>query len=160
MPVQQTLPNQDAIIAKLNEIVEHELAGVVRYTHYSFMIFGYSRIPVVSWFRGAANETLTHATQAGEMITLLGGHPSLGIGTLLESHRHDIGEILRESLDFELEGVQLYRQLLDLTEASGSVTLEEYARRLIAEEAMHIGEIDKMLRRPGDIAQAVKTEAP
>ncbi len=160
MPIRQTLPNQDAIIAKLNEIVEHELAGVVRYTHYSFMIFGYSRIPVVGWFRGAANETLLHATQAGEMITMLGGHPSLGIGTLLESHRHDIGEILRESLDFEMAGVQLYRQLLELAESSGSVTLEEYARRLIAEEAMHIGEIDKMLRRPGDIDQAVKTEAP
>ncbi len=160
MPTIPSLPNKDAIIAKLDEIVEHELAGVVRYTHYSFMIFGYSRIPVVSWFRSAANETLLHATQAGEMITLLGGHPSLGIGDLLESHRHDMGEILRESMDFELAGVELYRQLLKLAEESGSVTLEEYARRLIAEEAMHIGEIDKMLRRPGDIAQAVKTEAP
>jgi len=153
-------PQRDAIIAKLNEIVEHELAGVVRYTHYSFMIFGYSRIPVVSWFRSAANETLLHATEAGEMITMLGGHPSLGIGNLLETHKHDMAEILNESMDFELEGIERYRELLSLAEEAGSITLEEYARRLISEEAVHVSDIDKMLRRPGDVAQAIKTEAP
>jgi len=160
MPIRSELPNQQEIIAKLNQIVEHELAGVVRYTHYSFMIFGYSRIPVVGWFRSAATETLDHATQAGEMITMLGGHPSLGIGSLLETHRHDMAEILNESMEFEVQGVERYRELLALAEKAGSITLEEYARRLIAEEAMHISDIDKMLRRPGDVDQAVKNEAP
>jgi len=154
------LANRDAIIDKLNQIVEHELAGVVRYTHYSFMVFGFSRIPVVSWFRGAANETLAHATEAGEMITLLGGHPSLGIGRLLETHQHDMAEILREAMDFEITGVELYRELLSLAEESGSITMEEYARQKISEEAIHIGDIDKMLRRPGEISQAVKTDTP
>ncbi len=160
MPMRSELPRQDEIVAKLNDIVEHELAGVVRYTHYSFMIFGYSRIPVVGWFRDAATETLGHATEAGEMITMLGGHPSLGIGSLLETHRHDMAEILNESMAFEIQGVELYRELLTLAEQAGSITLEEYARRLIAEEAIHISDIDKMLRRPGDVAQAIKNEAP
>lgn len=160
MPNRGELTGQSKIIEKLNQILEHELAGVVRYTHYSFMVFGYNRIPVVSWFRSAATETLDHATQAGEMITMLGGHPSLGIGELLETEQHDIGEILNESMDFEVQGVEFYRQLLDLAEAAGSITLEEYARRLIAEESLHISDIDKMLRRPGDIAQAIKSEAP
>ncbi len=158
MPHQIT--NKAEMIAKLNEIVEHELAGVVRYTHYSFMIFGFSRIPVVSWFRSAANETLAHATEAGEMITMLGGHPSLGIGELLETHQHDMAEILKESMEFEIEGVKRYQELLALAEEAGSITIEEYARRLIAEEAMHISDIDKMLRRPGEIEQAVEVDAP
>ena len=154
------MPGKEPIIAKLNQILEHEMAGVVRYTHYSFMVFGFSRIPVVNWFRSAANETLTHAVEAGEMITLAGGYPSLGIGPLLETHQHDLREMQRESMDFEIQGVDLYKELLALAEAAGSVTLEEYARQKIAEEAMHIGDIDKMLRRPGNISQAVKTEAP
>ena len=145
--MQTELANREDLIEKLDQILQHELAGVVRYTHYSFMIFGYSRIPVVSWFRGAGTETLTHAIEAGEMITMLGGHPSLGIGTLLETHQHDMAEILRESMTFEIEGVALYRDLLTLAEQAGSVTLEEYARRLISEEAVHISDIDKMLRR-------------
>lgn len=154
------LPNRRELTEKLDEILQHELAGVVRYTHYSFMVFGYSRIPVVSWFRSAANETLVHATEAGEMITMLGGHPSLGIGSLLESHKHDMEAILRESMDFELQGVELYRELLTLAEDGGSITLEEYARRLISEEAVHISDIDKMLRRPGEVEQAVTNETP
>lgn len=149
------IDNKQAIVAQLNAILEHELAGVVRYTHYSFMVFGYSRIPIVGWLRGAASETLTHAHEAGEMITQLGEHPSLGIGELLETSKHDIHDILLESLEFEKAGVEQYYQLLQLAEQSHLVFIEEYARRLITEEEQHIGDIDKMLRKPGAIASVV-----
>lgn len=139
-----------AVIAKLNQILEMELAGVVRYTHYSFMVFGYSRIPIVSWLRQEAEEGLAHAHEAGEMITHLGGHPSLGIGPLLETHNHDIGAILRESLEHEKATLEAYFQLLELVKER-SVFLEEYARRLISEEEIHQGEINKMLRKPGEV---------
>ncbi|ADJ28330.1 ferritin-like domain-containing protein [Nitrosococcus watsonii] len=138
------------VIAKLNQILEMELAGVVRYTHYSFMVFGYSRIPIVSWLRKEAEEGLVHAHEAGEMITHLGGHPSLGIGPLLETHNHDMGAILRESLEHEKATLNAYFELLDLVKER-SVFLEEYARRLISEEVIHQGEIDKMLRKPGEL---------
>ncbi|USE37320.1 bacterioferritin [Endozoicomonas sp. SCSIO W0465] len=147
--------NKKAIVAKLNAILEHELAGVVRYTHYSFMVFGYSRIPIVGWLRSAATETLTHANEAGEMITLMGEHPSLGIGELLETSRHDIHHIMTESLEFEKTGIKHYYELLELAEQSHQIFIEEYARRLISEEEQHIGDIDKMLRKPGEIASVV-----
>jgi bacterioferritin len=135
----------------LNRIMEVELAGVVRYTHYSLMVFGYTRIPIVSWLRDEATKSLTHAHEAGELVTHLGAHPSLGIGPLLETHKHDIGDILRESLEHEQVALGLYRQLLE-TAQGRSVMLEEYARRLIAEEQRHLGEVDKMLRKPGEVA--------
>jgi bacterioferritin len=140
----------NAVIVALNKILEAELAGVVRYTHYSLMVFGYNRIPIVSWLREQATESLAHAQQAGELITHFGGHPSLGIGKLLETHNHDIGDILRESLAHEQAGLQLYVELLALVEGK-SVMLEEYARGLIQQEEMHLGEVDKMLRKPGAI---------
>jgi bacterioferritin len=139
------------VIEQLNRILECELAGVVRYTHYSMMIFGYSRIPIVKWFQDQASESLQHAQQAGEMVTRLGGHPSLGIGNLLETHEHDIGQILRETLVAERNALSLYVGLLKLV-AGKSIALEEYARGLIAQEEAHIDEIDKMLRKPGDTA--------
>lgn len=142
--------NKEQVIDQLNKILEWELAGVVRYTHYSMMIFGYSRIPIVSWFRKEAQESLVHAEQAGEMVTRLGGHPSLGIGPLLETHEHDIGQILRETLEAEYQAVGLYRELLKMVEGK-SLALEEYARDLILQEEAHIDAIDKMLRSPGDI---------
>lgn len=138
------------VVDLLNHILEMELAGVVRYTHYSFMVFGYGRIPIVSWLREQAQEALLHAQQAGELITSIGGHPSLGMGPLLETHKHDIGDILRESLESEKESIQAYRDLLSLVEGK-SVALEEYARRMIYEELVHQSEVDKMLRQPGDV---------
>ena len=39
------------VVVILNRILESELAGVVRYTHYSFLVFGYHPIPIVSWLR-------------------------------------------------------------------------------------------------------------
>lgn len=136
-----------AVVSTLNRILELELAGVVRYTHYSFMVFGFGRIPIVSWLRDQANEGLLHAQEAGELITQLGEHPSLGIGSLLETHRHDVGDILRESLAHEADAIAAYRELLNQV-ADRSVLLEEYARRLIAEEELHKGAVEKMLRAP------------
>lgn len=142
--------DRDAVISTLNKILEMELAGVVRYTHFSLMVFGYNRIPIVSWLRAQATEALTHAQEAGELITHLGEHPSLSIGPLLETHQHSINEILVESLKEEERGLALYKELLELARHR-SVLIEEYARRLISAEEMHIGEVDKMLRKPGDV---------
>jgi len=134
----------------LNKILEIELAGVVRYTHYSLMIYGHNRIPIVSWLKGNADESLLHAHKAGELVTLLGGHPSLKIGPLLETTKHDIGDILRESMEHEKAALAAYFELLKLV-ADKSVLLEEYAREMIVEEEMHMDEVNKMLRKPGDV---------
>lgn len=144
--------DKDAAIALLNEILETELAGVVRYTHYSLMVFGHNRIPITSWLRSEANTCLSHANEAGELVTHFGGHPSLKIGALLETHKHGINDILIESLEAEKAGLALYKKLLDLV-AGRSVMLEEYARKMISEEELHLGEVNKMLRKPGEISQ-------
>jgi bacterioferritin len=137
-------------IEVLNKIMELELAGVVRYTHYSLMVYGYNRIPIVSWLKGNATESLDHAHKAGELVTQMGGHPSLKIGALLETHQHDIGDILRESLEQESSTLAAYYELLGLTEGK-SVLLEEYAREMIVLEELHLDEVNKMLRKPGEL---------
>jgi bacterioferritin len=139
------------VLATLNRILELELAGLVRYLHYSFMIFGHNRIPIVAWLRSQADEAQAHAIQAGEHITNLGGHPSLRIGALLETHKHNVDEILRESLEHEQEGLAEYRKLLGQVQGH-SIMLEEYARSQIAAEEAHVAEIAKMSRKPGSIA--------
>lgn len=141
---------KQSVIEVLNRIMELELAGVVRYTHYSLMVFGYNRIPIVSWLKSNGDESLAHAYKAGEFVTMLGGHPSLKIGPLLETEKHDIGDILRESLDHESTTLKAYYDLLAKVEGH-SVSLEEYAREMILQEEMHLDEVNKMLRKPGDM---------
>jgi bacterioferritin len=142
---------KQAAIDALNRIMELELAGVVKYTHYALMVFGYNRIPIVAWMKGNADESLIHAHRAGELVTLLGGHPSLKIGSLLETELHDLGDMLRESLEHEKSALTAYYALLKIAEGE-SILLDEYAREMIVNEEKHQDEVNKMLRRPGETA--------
>ena len=137
--------NLQATHSLLNAIMEYELAGVVRYTHYSLMVRGPNRIPIVQFFKAQASESLVHAQQAGEILTGLEGHPTVNIAEIQETNKHRVGALLRESYEHEQTAVKLYMQLLD--EVTGkSVYLEEYARGQIAQEELHTMEITKMLR--------------
>lgn len=129
----------------LNQIMEYELAGVVRYTHYALMVTGPHRLPIVEFMQGQATESLTHAQQAGEILTGLGGHPTQGIAEIEETHRHDIYNLLRESLSHEETATSLYEKLRELV-AEASVYIEEYARQMIGQEELHTLELRKMLR--------------
>jgi len=129
----------------LNEIMEYELAGVVRYTHYSLMITGPYRLPIVEFLKEQANESLMHAQQAGELLTGLDGHPSQKIAKIEETHKHSIKDILEESLAHEIHALNLYKNLLEIVEGE-SVYLEEYTRGLIGQEEAHQLELRKMLK--------------
>lgn len=142
-----------AVIDDLNAVLEMELAGVCRYLHYSLMIFGHARIPIIKWMRDQATEGMNHAAMAGEHVTTLGGHPSLKIGKLTESHKHDIEQILREALEHEHATLDQYYKLLERV-VDKNVWLEEYTREQIQLEEQHIAEVEKMLRRPGDLHPA------
>lgn len=129
----------------LNSIMEFELAGVVRYTHYSLMVTGPNRIPIVDFFKAQATESLLHAQQVGEILTGLEGHPSQRIAPIEESYKHSVRDILEESLNHEKKALGLYKKLLDTVE-NASVYLEEFARTMIGQEELHNIEIKKMLR--------------
>lgn len=135
-----------AAVSLLNKILEMELATVVYYTHYGFMIYGHARIPIRSWFEGQASESLLHAREAGDLIVHLGHRPQMGIAPLPKTHHNTIDEILTEAVEREEKGVQIYRDLLDLIKDKSTV-LEEYATRLVAAEATHVSEMRLMLMR-------------
>jgi bacterioferritin len=140
--------NKKQVVEILNSILENELAGVVRYTHYSLMVFGHARIPIVKWLRDQSTESLGHAQEAGEYITAMGDHPSLKIASLLETQKHNINDILQESLEHEKGQLKIYHSLLEAV-AGKDVALEEYARQMVRQEQEHIYEVEKMLRKQG-----------
>jgi bacterioferritin len=132
-------------IQVLNEIMEAELSGVVRYTHYSLMVTGPNRIPIVQFLKAQASESLLHAQQAGEILTGLEAHPTLRILPIEETDKHSVYDILLESLNHETYALNLYKKLL-MTVEDASIYLEEFARGMIGQEEMHGMELKKMLR--------------
>ena len=137
--------NPELVCSILNEIMEYELAGVVRYTHSAMMVSGPYRIPIVAFLKEQASESLMHAQQAGELIVGLDGHPSQRIAKIKETNRHSIKDILEESLEHELHALDLYKTILDNV-ADRAIYLEEYARGLIGEEEQHSLELKAMLK--------------
>ncbi|NEO56711.1 MAG: bacterioferritin [Okeania sp. SIO3B5] len=137
--------NTEKAVELLNSIMEFELAGVVRYTHYSLMVTGPNRIPIVQFFQAQANESLLHAQQAGEILTGLEGHPTLRVAPIEETNQHSVPDLLRESLNHEAKALELYKNFLGTVE-NASIYLEEYARTMIGQEELHNMEIKKMLR--------------
>lgn len=137
--------NKEKVIDLLSKIYDLELNGIIRYTHYSLMIFGPNRLPLIDFFRAQASESLVHANLAGEHITGLDGHPPLNINNIQETHKHDIVDILNESLNHEQEAIDTYYELLKVVEDS-SIYLEEYCRTMIAQEESDYIEMKKLLR--------------
>ena len=137
--------NTKKVIEVLNTIEQCELSGVVRYTHYALMITGRDRLTLTEYFKTQASESLTHAQDAGELVTGLGGHPSLEISIIEESNKHRAIDLLNESLEHELKAVSLYKELLTVVNGE-SVYIEEYARGMIKIEEVHGLEIKKMLK--------------
>lgn len=137
--------NQEQAIDLLRNLMEFELAGVVRYTHYALIVTGPNRIPIVDFFKAQATESLLHAQQVGEILTGLEGHPSLKIALMEETDKHSVKDILEESLAHEKSVLMMYKKLLDIV-ANASIYLEEFARTMIGTEELHNIEIKKMLR--------------
>ena len=137
--------NSNQVISLLNNILEYELAGVVKYTHFALMVTGPNRLILDKFFKGQASESLDHAQQAGELLTGLGGHPSQKIPKIEETNKHSINNLLNESLVHESKAIALYKELLNCSEGK-SLYIEEYAREMIKQEEMHSIEIKKMLR--------------
>jgi bacterioferritin len=135
-----------AVLDCLNEIYQAEMAGVMRYLHYSFMIMGHNRIPIQKWFRDQAAESMDHATIIGEKLTAMGGHPSIEAVKVEETGNHAVSDLLTESLSFELETLDLYKDLVKM--AKDDIALDEMARSFVRTETEHVEEVEKMLTRP------------
>lgn len=139
--------DREAIITQLNRILRIELEGVSRYLHHSFMVFGWNREPLVTYFRAQAQEGITHATLVGEKIVSLGGHPHVDIKARWEPEGHTVREMLESNLSAEKEAVRAYLDLLALVPRE-EVALEELARSMVREEQEHVEELQKYLRAP------------
>ena len=137
--------DKDKVIEVMSKIFDHEIKGVVRYTHYALMVFGPNRLPQIEFFRQQAKESLMHADMVGEHITGLKGHPPLNTGNIEETHKHDIRDILGETLEHERQAIKMYYNLLELVQDK-SVYLEEFSRSMIGQEELHVLEVEKMLK--------------
>jgi bacterioferritin len=121
-----------------------EIETAIRNLHFSFLIFGPSRKPVVEFFRDEVEESIRHATMLGEKITALGGLPAIRVRAVHEPQGHTLEAILKESIRHEEEAVATYTKLLELVKEDAP--LRVLFENQVLEEQEHVEELRKYLR--------------
>ena len=135
----------EKLIQALNHDLEKEMAGIVRYLHHSFIVFGPNRGPLVQMFRTQATESMTHAIQLGEKITALGGHPTVKVDQVFEPGHQTVEDMLAEDLKAEKYQLELYtKQLKEFGEHN--LPMKLMLEQIIVSEQTHVEEMEKYLR--------------
>ncbi|MEW6776485.1 MAG: ferritin-like domain-containing protein [Bdellovibrionota bacterium] len=147
MSAKKNDPAYKKITDQLNHLLKLELEGANRCLHHSFMVFGFSRDPIVKYFRGKASEALDHAALLGEKIVALGGHPQVRIEATWEPEKHSVQQMLEINLEAEKTALAEYTKLLALV-PKDDIALEELVRSQILKEQDDVEEIEKYLRPP------------
>ena len=136
---------KEKLIKALNKDLEREMAGIVRYLHHSFIVFGPNRGPLVQMFRDQANEATAHAIQLGEKITALGGHPTVKVDQVFEPGHQTVEDMLAEDLKAEKQQLGLYtEQLREFSDEN--LPMKLMLEQIIISEQDHVDEMGKYLR--------------
>ena len=136
---------KEKLIKALNQDLEKEMAGIVRYLHHSFIVFGPNRGPLVQMFRTQATESMTHAIQLGEKITALGGHPTVKVDQVFEPGYQSVEDMIEEDLKAEKTQLQLYTDELNEF-GSENLPMKLMLEQIIVAEQGHVDEMEKYLR--------------
>ena len=133
------------LIEALNKDLQKEMAGMVRYLHHSFIIFGPNRGPLVHMFRTQATESMEHAIKLGEKITALGGHPTVKVDQVFEPGYQSVEDMIAEDLDAEKKQLNLYMEQLR-SFGDENLPLKLILEQIIVAEQTHVESMEKYLR--------------
>lgn len=135
----------EKLIKALNYDLEKEMAGIVRYLHHSFIVFGPHRGPLVQMFRTQATESMNHAILLGEKITALGGHPTVKVDQVFEPGFQTVEDMIAEDLKAEKQQLELYtEQLREFGDFN--LPMKLMLEQIIVSEQSHVEEMEKYLR--------------
>ena len=135
--------DKSKVIAKLNEILKWEYAGLVQYTQFSFVVQDTFREVYYKFFRDNGEEALDHAHQVGDKIVALGGVPTVERAEVKQAT--DLIQMLEYSYEVESKQAELYTEALELCgerDVALRVLLEDLCRAE-QEGADHLGKILK-----------------
>ena len=132
------------LVAKLNEILRWEYAGLIQYTQFSFVVQGPLREVYYEFFRDNGKEALSHAHKIGDKIVAFGGVTTVERAEVKQSL--DLTEMLELSLELERKHVQLYTEALDMLQPH-DVALRNLMEEICMEEQEGVDHLEKILQK-------------
>jgi bacterioferritin len=137
--------DQQKTLDLLQNIMEYELAGVIRYTYYSLVVTGSNRTAIVDFIKEQAEESLTHAQRVGEILVSLKGNPKPRSTEIEEIEEKSVKNILIASQNHEQKAIEMYKELLSSVRENNP-ELIEFISDMIEEEGSHHLELEQMIQ--------------
>lgn len=137
--------SHDQFLEGLNVDLAHEYAAVIQYRTYASQVQGQWRMELRQFFEGEIPDELGHAQLLADKIVALGGIPVTTPARVKPAK--DSKEMLRNSLEDEIETIQRYVLRRKQAEALGHYGLAVEFDDLIRDESTHRDEIQMILKR-------------
>lgn len=136
---------QEQFLEGLNVDLAHEYSAVIQYRTYASQVQGQWRMELRQFFENEIPDELGHAQILADKIVALGGTPT-AVPAPVKPAR-DAREMLRNSLEDEIETIQRYVKRRRQAEALGHYGLAVEFDDLIRDESTHRDEIQLILKR-------------
>jgi bacterioferritin len=136
------------VIELLNEALKNELTAINQYWLHYRMLDNWGVKKLAAYERSESIDEMKHADRISERILFFGGLPNfqalgrLRIGQTVE-------EVLRSDLDAELEGANIYRELIAHAETVRDYVTRDLAREILSDEEGHIDFIETQFEMIG-----------
>jgi bacterioferritin len=137
--------SHEEFLEGLNLDLSHEYAAVISYRTYASQVQGQWRMELRQFFEAEIPDEMTHAQLLADKIVSLGGTPTTTPGPVKPAK--DAREMLRNSLEDEIETIGRYVQRRRQAEALGHYGLAVEFDDLIRDESTHRDEIQLILKR-------------
>jgi bacterioferritin len=131
------------VIGVLNRILAREYAGVIQYSQHSFLVQDLFREVYTDYFRDSSRECHGHAHQVGEMISGLGGMPTVEPASIRQAT--ELTEMLQQDLALEREVLQAYLDAIDA--AADHVLLRQMLEHMADDEQRAVWHLEKILQQ-------------
>ena len=125
------------VLELLNSALKNELTAINQYWLHYRMLDNWGIGRLADYERHESIDEMKHADRITERILFLDGLPNLqALGRLRIGQT--VEEVLRADLEAELEGAEIYRELIAHCESVRDYITRDLAREILADEEGHI----------------------
>jgi bacterioferritin len=129
------MPTKEEFIDKLNKALEWEYASAIQYVQHAAVITGPEYDAIAEELVIHSNEEMAHAVTVSNMISDLGGEPTIDVEE--RNISGDSKKMLEQDLEGEEIAISLYKKLIGMAEELKEYGLRRGLEDILLQEEEH-----------------------
>ncbi len=129
------MATKEDFISKLNKALEWEYAAAIQYVQHAAVITGAKYDSISKELIIHSNEEMLHAVSVSDIITDLGGTPSVDVEERTVSEESE--QMLEQDLAGEELAINIYKELIGIAEELGEYGIRRSLEDILIQEEEH-----------------------